>query len=215
MYLIPKVITGLDLLLSIATGWMSFKERTDDALGVWISQNQELVFVVFMVSIFLLGALLGWDARALFDPAIQKVANRPRKMARKEKDAIHERARAQQRESAEKAATEVKKLDPDSRALLVALNDGKRVFGNESDWRYSISADDPFFTQFFDISYIDGNKAKLKAKPMLNQLFELFPDLSEGLSQTLAKHEMIKPDQPKMYITGHLNHTLPYWWWQE
>ncbi len=199
------------LLLNLATGIPTFMERYGVDVGPffgWFAANSGWLLPLSCLALGLLvGFGVGWSIRSKSD--------NPRRMTRKEKREIRERTQEQAERIRDSVAASVMQLNPNDRALFVVLADGKSAYGKGEDWRRSIFPSEEFFTQFFKVAYMDGDIAKITPAPLLGQLFSEYPDLKEGVSETIDRHKA-KSAQAGMYsLISYGGTILPYWWWTE
>lgn len=134
-------------------------------------------------------------------------------MTRREERAIHEQHEEIVKESWQEAADAIMGLNPDDRALLVALADGQTAYGNGKEWRDSFVYSEEFFAQFFKVSYMDDDVAKLTPTSLLEQVFAEHPRLKEGVSKTVDRHKLQSVQAGMHHIVSYGGTILPYWWW--
>lgn len=160
----------------------------------------------------IIGFFFGWNAKGSVEH--KDAAQKPRRVTRKEKRALKEQKKERIEQSRSDAASTIMQLNPDDRALLVVMAAGMTAYGRGMDWRCPYWGEE-FFAQFFKVAYMDGDIAKITATPLLEQLFSDYPDLKEGVSETIDHHKATSAQAGLHAVVSYGDRILPYWWWTE
>lgn len=158
--------------------------------NIFVLHPTETVILAVLASIF--GFLIGWKAREGFRFSSTK------------------QDKNQAKENFEKVKDSLMQQSSSLKALMKASVEKGTVYCDEEDWKYSRIPEEPFFSQFLQTSYIDGNRAKITPKQPLIDIDNMSPEIFSGLSKTIEEHG----------IERNMNHhyrfstdTIPFWWW--
>lgn len=119
-----------------------------------------------------------------------------------------ERDKAEKREY-EAGMRAIRQLPPSIKALMLAAATKGAAYCKMDDWMYSPYTDDPFYTQFLDTEYIDGDRAKITATDLLRDVHAKEPSLFSSVTKTLSQHAATRDSRPN----GYSPDGTPSWWW--
>lgn len=119
-----------------------------------------------------------------------------------------ERDKAAKREH-EAGMRGIKQLPPSIKALMLAAATKGAAYCDMDDWAYTPYADDPFYTQFLETEYIDGDRAKITATHLLRDVYGKEPSLFSAVTGTLSQHGVARGSRPH----GCSSDGTPFWWW--
>lgn len=207
-----NVAATLVTLITVApTVLASYGIDVGPFLGWFVGSSPWLLPTSCLLLGFALGSSFGWRVRGTVD--VKGAQAKPRRMSRKERRALEERCRKDAEESWNAAADAIMQLSPEDRALLVVLGRGEAAYGRGADWRYSAIPTSDFCRQLFSMSFMDNDLARITATPLLGQLFDRCPWLTEGVPDTMRRHLMPTARSGMTYTMSSYDNMLPYWWW--
>ena len=140
------------------------------------------------------GFALGWLARG-----------RASSMPKPSKDEIRREAERNH----EEGVRAIKRLPPSVKALMLATLTKGAAYCDMDDWEFSPLSSDPFYTQFLETEYIDGDRAKITATRLLRDVYDKEPSLFSSATITLNQRGVSRGSRPH----GCSSDGTPLWWW--
>lgn len=190
------VLTAIPLIADIVTilGWAGVNADGMEA------QAYNALHAAYPFIVAALSFVVGWFGHS----AVSRIRDRASGRAAKEKEMLEKRY--------ESVLDTVRRLDPDTKALLKVVGAGNAAYGNTRDWDMHPGALDPFFTQFLIIENIDGGRTKITATDLLKSFVEHEPTLFSSIANTVETHRMDNQPAGRISRSSH-GEALPFWWW--